>query len=64
MSVGKGTVMRLCGKQGQVKWLTLNAAALTQGGQAEQAAWVGNQFVKDSVQRDAEVVNEEVTGVQ
>lgn len=41
VSVGKGTVMRLCGKQAQVKWLSHDIAVLSPGQEAKQAALVG-----------------------
>lgn len=46
MSVGKGTVARLCGKWAQMKRLSPDVAALTPGQEAEQAASVGTACLR------------------
>lgn len=46
MSVGKGTVARLCGKRAQVKRLSPDGAALTPEQEAEQAASVGTACLR------------------
>lgn len=46
MSMGKGTVTRLCGKRAQVKRLSPNIAALTPGQEVKQAALVGTACLR------------------
>lgn len=46
VSMGKGTVTRLCGKRAQVKRLSPNIAALTPGQEVKQAASVGTACLR------------------